>query len=476
MLPCPHIPCKQVLISCTPPIADLYPECTYQFRRPVPPPTLRIRDLQDHLSLAHKWLQHVKDNVPSGSLPGLDIDECLRTLDFTQPHPNEAASPVNTMETPNATNTTAPTPTKSNRSTPILSPATAGLDLPTGGIASSERQSMGNMLAGYDRTLTLPSGETCYYGAFSDLSFALRIIELFRQGPAPGGHAEFNSIRGAFTKPTQRSPEAAPSVSPFPDQIMNSHVASPAAQHLMLSFVSHQRQGESVIEPPLSDDALRRISLALQELTDFRQHQTLGCETVTNQANSQIHQGLAALLPIDHDTLASLQALLCAASFMLTSGHMNAAHSLISTASSLARRIGLFVKATTSAESPRRVEHLQALATLMTLDLLTSLILDIPPAVRTDVVNDRYLSETAQEFESQNDMRTAAMLRQVCLLLVPRSIRDRTRRAATSPEKESDAVMEDIRLLETAHAGFRRWKRDISSLLTSLGPTDEEKV
>jgi hypothetical protein len=98
-------------------------------------------------------------------------------------------------------------------------------------------------------------------------------------------------------------------------------------------------------------------------------------------------------------------------------------------------------------------------------------------SVDRDYIDEAEILQLALEFEGDRELRTAAMLRQVCLLFVPISIRQRTRRArAATAEGETDAVMEDIRLLENAHAGFRRWKRDVSTLLTSLGSSEEEKM
>jgi hypothetical protein len=143
----------------------------------------------------------------------------------------------------------------------------------------------------------------------------------------------------------------------------------------------------------------------------------------------------------------------------------------------MALRLGLFAKGMASKLEPdKRTVRVQAMAGLLSVDMLLSLILDVPMSLGRDSIDEAGIVQLAQDFERDNDLRTAAMLRQVCLLFVPISIRERTRRAPASAEGETDAVMEDIRLLETAHAGFRRWKRDVSSLLTSLGSSEEEKM
>jgi hypothetical protein len=144
----------------------------------------------------------------------------------------------------------------------------------------------------------------------------------------------------------------------------------------------------------------------------------------------------------------------------------------------MALRLGLIVKGIPSHPDPeKRTERIKAMSTLLALDMLLSLILDVPPFVSRDVVDEEALVTLAQNFESDRDLQTAAMLRQVCLLLVPTSIRGLSTRASdTSAEGKSDAEMEDIRLLEKAHSGFRRWKRDVAPLMTALGPSIEDRM
>lgn len=433
----------------------------------MPPPTLRIRNLQDHLSLARTWLQHVRDNAPD--VPGLDLDECLKTLDFTQPNPTDASSPT----------TTAPTPMKSPSSA-ASTPANAGPENPSPLPTLSNRHKPGNMLTGCDRSATLPSGETCFYGAFSDLSFALRTIELFRQNAASDEQAELDNLRKAFAKPFESRGGVLQPESPLPNDEPASLLSRFDAPHLLLSFIPRQKLKDST-SPAFGSTMLMpllRFALSFQHLTDYRKHQIYTCHGVQDRACSNFHEGIASILPVDQDSLVTVQSLLCAANILLLMGRITAAHSIISTAASMALRLGLFVKdMALSFDGYIRTERIQALATVLALDMLLSLILDIPTCLPRDVMDDANLTALAQDFESDRDLRTAAMLRQVCLLTVPISIRDRTRRtSAATAEGESDAVMEDIRLLETAHAGFRRWKRDVSSLLTSLGPSKEERT
>jgi hypothetical protein len=249
---------------------------------------------------------------------------------------------------------------------------------------------------------------------------------------------------------------------------------------LLLSFLSGPEFQDMTIEHTSEDSIpLTHLAHALRNLTDWQRHRLQGCDVVTERAQMLFFQGVASLLPVATDSLAELQALLAAANFMLSTGRITAAHSIIGSASSLARRLGFFVKekAFWDSESPRRTEKAKILATLLSLDMLIGLILDIPVCLPRDASVEENLLEMAQEYESVQDFQTAGMLRHVFLLLVPTCIRNRTRqKPAASAAGESDAVMEDIRLLESAHAGFRRWKRDVASLLTSVGASEQDKM
>ncbi|KAH8179329.1 hypothetical protein LIA77_00848 [Sarocladium implicatum] len=439
-------------------------DCTYQFRRPVPPPTLRIRELQDHLRLARQWLQQVKDH--GVNVPGLDLDECLRTLDFTQPVSNETTSP----------STTTPGTARSPPDTPVTTPARAMSDQPSASASSSsDRQDWGNMLSGWDRAFTLPSGETCFYGAFSDVSFALRTIELFRAETSVRDGGDFDRLHEAFARVFAK-PTSTQHLPPLGTGTYQPHLD---ASHLIHSFISSQQLRDTAENFTSSDDAtaLLRVSAALQTLTNAEAHKSEGCREMVQLACHEFEDGFNTLRLIQQDSLVSLQAMLCAATFMLSTGRVTAAHSLTSTASSLALRLGLFSKGMAASKPERRTNTVRILATVMSLDMLTSLILDLTPSLPRDAFDNTGVLTLSREFETEGDLRTAAMLRQVCVLFVPLTLRNLTRSASRDlPEAEHEKIMEDIRRLETAHTGFRRWKRDVSSLLTALGIHEEKQM
>lgn len=409
----------------------------------------------------------MKDN--GTDVPGLDLDECLRTLDFTQPDASEVNTPA----------TNAPTPGKSPSST-VSTPAKIGLESVSMSMPPSNRNNPRNMLAGHDRLATLPSGETCFYGAYSDMSFALRTMELFRQGAALNEQGELDSVRGAFAKPFEPRDKNSLLDAPFYDEPPVGIRPGFDLSHLMFAYMPPQQVEELLSRPSISSDMmpLRHLYHSLQQLAYYRTHQMQTCQTLRNKSLEHFHEGMSLLMPTDQDSLTSVQALLLSANILLLTGRIIAAHSLVSTTTSMGLRLGLFAKGMASKLEPdKRTVRVQAMAGLLSVDMLLSLILDVPMSLGRDSIHEAEILQLAQDFERDNELRTAAMLQQVCLLFVPISIRERTRRTpAATAEGETDAVMEDIRLLETAHAGFRRWKRDVSSLLTSLGSSEEEKM
>ena len=332
------------------------------------------------------------------------------------------------------------------------------------------------MLNGCDRVLTLPSGETCFYGAFSDISFALRTIELFRASSAVHVDGGFDKLHEAFARPPDTKPTS------MQHAFALGHGSYPPdfdTAHLLQSFVSHQQLQNIAahFSPPDDEAALLRVCVALQSLTNFAAHKTENCQEMVQFARYDFQHAINTLLPVQRDSFASLQALLCAATFTLYNGRVNTAHSLTSTAVSLALRLGLLTKGMAVINPQRSTDTVRTLSTLMSMDMLTSLILDLPPWLPGSAVDNAGILTLAQEFETDGDLRTAAMLRQVCLLVVPMTLRDRARSASANlPETEQEKVMENIRLLETAHTGFRGWKRDVSSLLTALGAREEKRM
>ncbi|RYP47562.1 hypothetical protein DL768_006407 [Monosporascus sp. mg162] len=424
--------------------------CTYHFRRPVPPPTLRIRNLQHHLRLARSWLQEVQKNVPE--VPGLDIDNCLRILDFTLPE---------------------------DQSTSPLPPATS----PNQG---TRKAMLSNMLAGCDRLTTVGPGATCFYGAYSELSFILRTLEVFEQDAAISPDQRFLVVSNLFNHPLPLLENANPSPKvflPSPDIVMVLVNALFAKNHPMLSFLPerHVKDVANMLAGPqglsISDQSLSlfHLTLALSYLFDSSRHREEGCRDILQRATRHFHIGLSMLRPTQVNDLTTLQAVLCAIIFLISTSRMTSAHSLIGTACSSALRLGLHSTGVNPSASlaEDRQARTRLFATVLRLDMFASLILDLPPFLHRDALPLPHIARLASEAEAEGDLRTAAALRLVCLLVIPLSKRIYGT-AVSSGREDSNSV--DIKHFEEAQNEFRRWKTEASSLLTSLGHSKDHRL
>ncbi|RYP75589.1 hypothetical protein DL771_002289 [Monosporascus sp. 5C6A] len=424
--------------------------CTYHFRRPVPPPTSRIRNLQHHLRLARSWLQEVQKNVPE--VPGLDIDNCLRILDFTLPE-DQSTSPQSPATSPNQ---------------------------------ASKQATLSNMLAGRDRLMTVGPGATSFYGAYSELSFILRTLEVFEQDAAVSPEERFLVVSNLFNHPLPPQENTNPipkAFFPSPDIVMALVDAVFARNHPMLSFLPerHVKDVANVLagpqDLPISDQSLSlfHLTLALGHLFDSSMHREEGCRDVLQRATRHFHIGLAMLRPTQMNDLTTLQAVLCAIIFLISTSRMTSAHSLIGTACSSALRLGLHsagVDASASSAEDRQVRT-QLFATVLRLDMFASLVLDLPPFLHRDALPLPHIARLASEAEAEGDLRTAAALRLVCLLVIPFSKRIYGF-AVSSGHEDSNSV--DIKHFEEAQNEFRKWKTDASSLLISLGDSKEYRL
>ncbi|RYP68858.1 hypothetical protein DL769_005417 [Monosporascus sp. CRB-8-3] len=424
--------------------------CTYHFRRPVPPPTLRIRNLQHHLRLARSWLQEVQKNVPE--VPGLDIDNCLRILDFTLPE-DQSTSPQPPATSPNQ---------------------------------GSKQATLSNMLAGCDRFTAVGPGATCFYGAYSELSFILRTLEVFEQDAAVSPDQRFLVVSNLFNHPLPSQEDANPSPKAFlpsADVVMALLDAVFARNHPMLSFLPerHVKDVANVLAGPqglpISDQSLSlfHLTLALGYLFDSSGHREEGCRDILQRATRHFHIGLIMLRPTQVNDLTTLQAVLCAVIFLISTSRMTSAHSLIGTACSSALRLGLHSAEVypyaSSAED--RQARTRLFATVLRLDMFASLVLDLPPFLHKDALPLPHIARLASEAEAEGDLRTAAALRLVCLLVIPLSKRIYCS-VASSGHEDSNSV--DIKHFEDAQNEFRRWKTDASSLLASLGHSKAHRL
>ncbi|KAI1371804.1 hypothetical protein F4677DRAFT_449982 [Hypoxylon crocopeplum] len=422
--------------------------CTYHFRRPLPAPTLRIRNLQDHLRLARSWLQEVRDKAPE--IPGLDIDNCLRTLDFTLP---ESQSPSQ------------------------LSPNSSD--------HASNQATLSNMLAGRDRFVDVSPGSGCFYGAYSELSFIIRTLEIFEQHPEPLPDQRLLTILNLFNLqlPPQENIDPTLTISSSsPDLVTTFIDAVFSRNHPMLIFLQEQHVrdiADLLTEPRTSSVpdqflSLLHLTMALGCLFDSQHHRDEGCRDILQRGTSHFHVGLATLKPMQANDLTSFQAILCAIVFLISTSRIISAHSLIGTACSSALRLGLHSAGRDSnTPAEERKLRIRLFATIMKLDLFVSLVLDLPPFFQRDAMPLSHIARLATEAEAERDLCTAAVLRQVCLLAIPLSKRTYISMGSFG---HSNPESVDITHFEEAKREFQSWRMEASSLLGCLGQSKEHKV
>ena len=390
--------------------------------------------------MARSWLQEVRQKVPE--IPGLDLDKCVRLLDFTLPEDQSQPSTLSAAPRDNA----------------------------------SKQAALSNMLAGCDRFVNTSPGVTCFYGAYSELSFILRTLELFQQDEPVSPEMRFLVVSNLFnlplSPPSQNISQNSEALFPPHDVGLVLSDGLLSKGHPMLCFLSEQlirdvaSRDLSIPGPSLS---LLHMVRALGYLLDTARHREEGCRSNLQHATDHFHTGLAMLRPVEVTDVTSLQAVLCAIVFLLSTSRMASAHSLIGTACSAALRLGLHSHAggPHSNTATERTSRIRLLATVMRLDLFTSLILDLPPFLHRDVVPLTHIARLASEAEAEKDLLTAAALRQVCLLAIPLSKR---------VYGYSNPAYVDARHFEDVQNEFHCWKVEASSLLACLGQSREHRT
>ncbi|KAI5863746.1 hypothetical protein GGS23DRAFT_604757 [Durotheca rogersii] len=321
------------------------------------------------------------------------------------------------------------------------------------------------MLAGRDRLVRVESGETCFYGAYSELSFILRTLELFEEKPDARTNQTFLVVNDMFNLPLASPAHLGlGSATRIPScEICTALVEAVFARnHPMLSFLpKHRIRRMSTLATELAPVPLSDQSFYL---FDSRRHRAEGCRVVLQRATGHFHAGMALLRPMERNDLVSLQAVLCAIVFLISTSRIVVAHSLIAAACSSVVRLGLHATGR---------EKIRAYATVLRLDFFASIILNLPPFFQKDAVPLSRIARLASRAEAEKDLPTAAALRQVCLLAIP--LHKTIGTSADGPDGE-DSQSVDIRDLEESQTEFHGWKTDASSLLACLGRDKEHWI
>lgn len=319
-------------------------------------------------------------------------------------------------------------------------------------------------------------GVLCFYGAYSDISFILRTMELLKLGPAESQDERLSIMSNLLSRPLTRLPDNMDLMSSaydVPEDAGSLLAAVFDRADLMLCFLTEQPLREAAADPrgPLVSRhslQLLHVVLALGYLYSSQQHGGDLCGSALQQATKHFHIGMTAGIPGLAQDLTSLQTVLCGIVFLFSSYRTSMAHSLIGTACSLALRLGLLSgSCLLSNGSPEdRKVRVRLLGAVLTVDMLGSIILDLPPFMHHDSVPHSLLLELAVGTETEGDLRSAAILRQCSLLAIPLSIRTHRTRSYTDGQPGEA----NIRLFQRAVEDCQRWRRDVSPLMAKLAP------
>ena len=377
-------------------------------------------------------------------MPGLDLDECLRTLDFTVPD--------------------------------HVSPSPAPSQPPVSSSHDSRPRKNVDMLTGCDRFVQRGAGVECYYGPYSDVSFILRTIELLDRGPTASQYHQLCVISDMLGRPLQYQTSATnwrQVACELPEDALDVLGAVFSRGDLMLRFLPEQQLINAVVDlgtTPIPDDLLSvlHVALAIGYLYNTKLHRARSCEDALERATNHFRLGMDLATLSQTQNLTSLQATLCAVSFLLSSHRCTIAHPLLGSACSSALRLGLLSTTHRRPEvtADERRMRTRLLATVLSYDVLQSLSLDLPTFIRRGQVLQSRLVELALEAEAEGDLVTAALLRQSCLLAIPLTTRSHGLQEATGSDLSE---LDDLGPLQSAYEDCQRWKRDTASLMERLG-------
>lgn len=421
-------------------ILTLCKVCRYQFRRPAPPPTQRIRMLEEHLQIARSFIQDLQAKSPP--VPGVDFETVLRMIDFTLP------------ETPVATSAMANGPSQPR---------------------------LASMMTGWDRIMRTAPWATSFYGASSEMSFILRTLEMFQKHNETLHPQRFAVVADLFNLPIP----AQTALDQLPNRALPSRNTALllvdalfARCHPLLTFLNEKDFLEmvdltydSTPSPiPAADHflPLLHFAFALGYLFKLQYHRDNGCQSALGEAAKQFRAGHDMMDFAYNNDLTSLQSLLCAIVFLFSTSRVTSAHPLIGMACSMALRLGLHSGTTESIHLSiqERKARTLVLAAVLKLDIYASLILGLPPFIQRDMVDLSPISHLMATSEKEGDFETAITLKHLSLLEITRSSQRTVFTKEHTTEQNAESI--DIKHFEDAERSLREWKESLSPLLAQL--------
>jgi hypothetical protein len=281
--------------------------------------------------------------------------------------------------------------------------------------------------------------------------------------PLPSQHSALGNV-----KPTSPTNDLPPHVGALIDTVL-------ARDDLLLSFLE-----ESELRILVSDyghgslhsinRSLLHLVVALGYMYDNTSHVGSTCDRIMDDAIKHFEIGTSLISFENVMDAKSLQCLLCATYFLLSQGRNAKAHSFIGSACSLAFRLDLLSDMALSnfGDPPpplqmQQKQKMRLFASVLCLDTMVSIIVGLPNFLRQDVTPASQVSDLARQAEADDDLLTAALLRQSALLAIPLSIRHKPEVSSHSQSEASQA-----KLFRDAWQHCQRWRGEVATLMTRL--------
>lgn len=403
--------------------------------------------LEDHLRDARSFIKDLERRV--SPISGVDFETILRKMDFTLPE----------------------TPSKSNT--------------PDDGVIQPRLTSM---MTGWDRMTRVAPWATSFYGASSELSFILRILEMFQECERTTYNERFLVVAQLFDLPVPE--QEAISIMPYgvlppKDTALSLLDSLFARYHSLLAFL-HEQSFREMVEfsygsthlPATASDRfipLLHFAFALGYLFDSKHHRDSGCAAALEEATKQFSAGRDRMRVPYHTDLISLQSLLCAVVFLFTTSRITSAHPIIGVACSMALRLGLHSGAGEKINLPVHECRARSLiwASVLKLDLYASLVLDLPPFIQRDTVDLTPITILATTSEAERDFRTAISLKHLILLDITWSNQTS---AILKDSNDGLPPSIDLKHFEDAERELQEWKTTLSTLLAKMGNDEKHTL
>lgn len=345
------------------------------------------------------------------------------------------------------------------------------------------------MLAGCQRLDGALPWATAYYGSLSEVSFALRTLELFDQG-AYSPEQSLTVLSGMFNKPV---PPVAlvPSGSISLQQPSTSLSERNTAIRMVESLFSSSHPFAAFLGRSATRDIIEAVHnptnvvhlhnhtpsfalyhsvLALAYVMHCKAQGHQSCAEIMDMAWNHFREGQSLLNQWSCDDVLSLQALLCLMVFLISTSCMRSAHGLLSIMYSTLIRLGFHGdESTGQSKSPHDTLRVMIFSTAIKIDLYISLILDIPRLIADEHVR-RCIDTLHRLPEHDTNLSVLASTKQLEMLHFTHTARQSVFGQSGSG---SDTDLIDAEKLSNLEQDLRRWTGELSSLVLQIGEQAE---